>query len=624
MLINLFHFLWFLLLLGAGLLVPGWLLGRALGTPAGGPGALLGSAALLLNILLLLDVAGITITAFHLGTVLAVLCMGLILVARQRPDASTEASTPRPVWRWQPWHWLLVPAGLGFLAIVVRVGWQPLSGWDCYVRWDFLARQIVRTGSLGFYPAVTADDFRYYGWCDGIAPLVSGLYVWSYFSLGRMEFWATSPVVLAQAMLVFYLVWRLAETRGGPAAGAAAVALVAISPALLWAVAMGQETGLTALCTLAMFWFIERGRGDARSGWMIWAGLAAGTGALAREYALALIPLGLLALAWWHRPRRDWVRFTVTAIVIALPWYMRNWVKTGNPLYCLKIGNLFPTNPVYMDWLRRVAEVYRIGAHPAETIPTLGLLLGLMAGGALGLGLVFGFVRLRSHGPWLAALVAFAALWLWSIAYTAGGHNYTLRVLSPAVALGTVMGGIGLARVAAGQRAWFLAAVLSVLAVDAGERSLYLPSNSRPNWWRQDFLAWRQFEDVVAIKYASPSWTAVADAADRRSILVTNVASFRVLSDVGAHPITIYSPAVRFLFDASTGLKAGSERLRTAGYRFVLIVRSQIDDPVLFAHPFFTELVNTTPVWSYSQSHLYDLYPVEQRRTNPPALSPAR
>ena len=48
-------FVLFPLFLVGGLLAPGWLLGRALGASAGLPGALLGSAALLLHAMLALD-----------------------------------------------------------------------------------------------------------------------------------------------------------------------------------------------------------------------------------------------------------------------------------------------------------------------------------------------------------------------------------------------------------------------------------------------------------------------------------------------------------------------------------------------------------------------------------------
>src|ERR1019366_4934240 len=119
MFLHLLHLPWFLALLGCGLLVPGWLLGRALGTPGGPAGALLGSAALLTNLLLLLDALGVSLNAPHLAVALAVLCGGLAVIARLRshPSVGTTVPPDRPPWRWQPWHWLMLPAGIGILAI---------------------------------------------------------------------------------------------------------------------------------------------------------------------------------------------------------------------------------------------------------------------------------------------------------------------------------------------------------------------------------------------------------------------------------------------------------------------------------------------------------------------------
>ena len=620
MFLHLLHFIWFLALLGYGLLVPGWLLGRALGTPGGPAGAFLGSAALLTNLILLLDALGLRLDLPRISLALAFVCAGLAVIAwrRSRPAADPAPQQDRPPWRWQPWHWLLLPAGIGMLAIVVRVALDPLSGWDCFFRWDFLARQIVRTGSLGFYPAITAEDFRLYGWCDGIAPLVSGLYAWSYFSLGHMEPWATAPVVLAQGLLIFYLVGRHASAQSGPAAGATACALLAASPGLLWATAMGQETGLTALCTLAMFWFIEQGRTDFRAGWLVWAGLAAGTGALAREYLLVLIPLGALSLGWWRIPRRGWVAFMVTAAAVALPWYLRNWLKTGNPLYCFSLGSLFPTNPVYLEWLRGLARTNGIMAHAAVVIPVLAMLVGLLAGVPLVLGLIFGLSRWRAHGPWLAAMFVFMGLWLWSIAYTAGGNIYAMRVLTPVIALAAVLGGIGLARLAAGWRAWILVAVLSLVAVDAGERSLFLPIYARPTWWRLRFLAWREFAELTEIWRASPHWAGIATVAAGHPILVTEPIAGRLLYDRGAHPVYVFSPEVRFLFEPATGFKDGAARLRAAGCRFIMITRgSAPDDALLYSQAFFAGLAATAPAWTDPSFYLYDLYAREPRPAAP-------
>lgn len=602
---ELLHLLRFLLLLGCGLLVPGWLLGRALRTPGGPAGALLGSAALLTNLYLLLDALGVRLDAPRLALALALLCGGLALIAARRaPVAAGPALSP---WRRPAFPWLLVPVGIGLLAILVRAGIEPLSGWDCPFRWDFLAREIIRTGSLGFYPPITADDFLHFGWCDGIAPVVSGWYAWSYFSLGRMEAWATTPIVVAQGLLLFYLVGELAATRAGAAGAAVARALLATSAALLWSVAMGQETGLTALSVVAMFWFIEQGRTTARSGWMIWAGLAAGTGALAREYGLCFPALGWLALFWWRQPRRQHLAFLLTAAAVALPWYLRNWIKTGHPLYCFELGPLFPVNPVLIEYMHLVAKDFNLAANPGVFAPLL-LDLALLAGIPLALGLVAGLIFWRDRGPWLAAMIALFVLWLWLAGLTSGGGLYAMRALSPALALGAVLGGSWLARAATARRGWLLGLTLGALAIQAGATSLYLPIDARPTWWRDSPMAWHLFRQLEQQWSEHPQWQEIATAAGDRKILVSDPLPHALLTGRGARAVPLFSPEVRFLFGSGSGFEAEAAQLRSAGFRFVLITRGNgFIDRQLAAHPFFPALAATTPVASNRLYYLYDL-----------------
>jgi hypothetical protein len=605
-------------LLAAGLLLPGWLLGRALGTPAGWAGAFLGSAALLTNLLLLLDGWGVPIDLRHLSLAWGLLCVGLAVVARLRRTESTipPVAPPGIV---QPGRWLLIPAGVGLLAIMVRAWLEPLSGWDCPFRWDFLAREIIRTGTLGFYPPISAGDFLHFGWCDGIAPLVSGLYAWSYLSLGRIEPWATTPVVIGQGLLIFYLTWRLAVARSGPAAGAAAAALLTLGPVLLWAVAMGQETGLTALSAVAMFWFIEQSRISHRIGWLIWAGLAAGTGALAREYGLCFPALGLVALAIERRPLRNHVALLAAAAGVVLPWYLRNWIKTGHPFYSFDLGPLFPVNPVHVEYMHLVAAASGRDAHSGGTVALLPT-VSLLAGVPLIVGLVAGLFSWRRNASLLVALVAFFVLWLWLAGLTSGGGVYSMRALSPAIVIGAVLGGGWLARVAGSRLGWIVGVALGTLAVHAGVTSLYLPVDAQPAWWRESPLAWREFGRLRQQWSSHSRWRAIAEAADGRKVLVSDPFVHAILVDQGARPVPFFSPEVRFLFGASAEFEADSAHLRASGFRFILITRGNpLIDAQMAAHPFFAALAATTPVASGRLYFLYDLYPIAQRQPASPA-----
>lgn len=277
-----------------GPFLPGWLLGRACRTDAGPVSAFLGSAALLLNLVLLLDASGMALDLPHLCAGLAVLCAGLAVLAAHRRASAASApiapgvasvspatigptAAPRARFHWQFHHWFFFPAALGLSAIALRAALTPLSGFDTIFRWDFLAQQMLGTGHLHFYPPTTADDFRHYAWPDGIAPLVATLYLWSYLSLGLSAAWATVPVVLTSAALLWIAVWTLTAQHDRRAA-VLACGLLGASSVLLWGVAMGQETALTALSLVAIFLFIERHRIAPEARWLPWAGIAAGVG----------------------------------------------------------------------------------------------------------------------------------------------------------------------------------------------------------------------------------------------------------------------------------------------------------------------------------------------------------
>lgn len=593
-------------LLAAGLFVPGWLLGRACRTPAGFIGAFLGSAALLLNLVLVLDALRLALTVVNLTFGLGLICAVLALLASRLPPSSPAPSPAPAPFRWQRHHWFFLPAALGLGALTLRATLDPLSGFDTLFRWDFLAQQMLREGSLHFYPPVTSDDFLRYGWPDGIAPLVSTLYLWSYLSAGHIAPWLTAPIVLAQAVLLFVAVWQL-TARHDRLAATVAVAVLATSSVLLWGVAMGQETGLTALSLVAMFLFLERHRTDPSARWLLWAGVAAGTGALAREYGLAYLGLGLVTLAWWRVAPRRWLEFVLAAALVALPWYLRNWVKTGHPLYSHSLGGLFPVNPVLAEYNQLLAAQFSPGAPDSTWLRLAALAFGL-GGPPLALGLLGGLTHWRARAPWLMALLAIAALWLWSIAQTSAGPGYAVRLLTPAVALGAVLGALWLTRLAASRVGWLLLALLTALSLDAALRSLYLPVEAEVNWWTRDAQAWREFDRDGARWRAHANWAAIAQAADGHGILAPDPTTHALFAQLGAKPVPLFSPAVRFLFAPDADYASCLARLRTGRMRFILLTRhSDLNDLQAARHPFFRALRASAPTATFSHYFIYDL-----------------
>lgn len=608
----------FVALLGGGLLLPGWLLGRVLGTRVGMVGAAIGSAAVLPNLLLCLSILGVRIDLAHAGTAIALLCIALAVIAKFRlRDAASSTQLELPH-RWGSVAFA-IPVLLGMSAIVALAVLTPLSGWDVGFRWNYLATEIVRTGTMKFYPPITADDFLHYCWCDGISPLVSSLYVWSYFSLGRIEDWATAPVVVAQGAAIFYLVWKLATERGGAMSGAIASALLACSAMFLWSVGMGQETGITALSLLAMFWFIEISRKRAEIGWIVWAGLAAGLGALAREYGLCFPVLGWLALTWSTQTYRHRFAFLGAAAVVALPWYLFVWIKTGHPLYCVDLGSAFPVNPVHREYMRLTAHDFSPLSNPSVYATVPGQ-LAMLAGVPLILGLIGGLARWDEAKPWLLAMGVLFLVWFWAAVFTAGGVLYSMRVLSPVIALGAVLGGIWLGPMLGICRAWGLGVVLSAFAIHASQTALTLPVDPYPKWWTAPFLDWT-ITDALGKQWRShPRWAAITSAAEGRKILVSDPTMYTVLKEHGGRSVPIFSPEVRFLFQPRTNFVADVARLREEGYRFIVLssVEGSLVERLFKEHPFFPALAHSIKPVSVTRFYsLYDLYPPEQQSTDP-------
>ena len=462
-------------LLVAGLLLPGYLLARIVPSRAPILSAFLGSLVVLFGLVLVLDFIHqpLALDSLAIGFVLVDTTLLLISLRFQgRAGSGGEpGSTFRP--RGLGWLWAASPA-IALVAITVRAIGDPLSGWDNYFRWDFLARQMLRYGTLSFYPPMTAEDFTHYGWCDGIPPLVPVLNCWSYLSAGSLNKLATAPRVVLEAGLLIYAVWRLARGLWGAAAGWPATAVLATSALALQSIAMGQETGLTALTLVAMFVFLDEHRRGGGSACLFWAGLAAGVGGLSREYGLAWTVIGFGTLAWHGRARAAVKIFVPVAISIAAPWYLRNWLHTGNPLYAQSVAGIFPSNSVHLDIMRLFAEHLGI-SHNLQLLPFAVASLTAIAGAAGVLGL-WGLVRApRAAGPIGAAAIVVILLWLWSIGQTAGGWIYSARVLNPAVALFAVAAAGPLTRLSArtGRRV-----PLVISARLPADKSVLLPSQA--------------------------------------------------------------------------------------------------------------------------------------------------
>lgn len=589
-------------------LLPGWLLGRRIGSESVVLTSFFGSCAICFNAMLLLDALRIPFTLFNLTLVLSVCSVLLHRWAGHR-TAPDIAPAPSDRCTWQPhgWQWLwIVPVGAAFLSLATRAILDPLSGWDNNFRWDYLARLMLAQGSLAHYPAVTSEDFLLYGWCDGIPPLVSMLNFLLYLAGGSAQPAFTAVRIIAEALLLGVSCFRLAQHWGGQRAGWPALATLATSSLLLWSVANGQETGLLALSLTSLVLLLEKHRTSPTTGGPLWIGIVAGVGALSRDYGLALIVFGGSALVLQRSPRKDLSAFALAALLVAGPWYARNGVITDNPLFPHSFGGLLPSNPVHAETMRGIASDWALSAGNVS-LSQIPKVIGATAGWSLVAGLCG--VLLAGRRAWLgaSAIGLIIGLWAWALPLTAGGWSYAHRVLGPAVVIGAALAGRAIASKPRLQPVIYSLTLL--LAVDAARRSWLLPTQPLAPPLPYTWTRWEYDRSIVTQLRKTGIWKILIAESRGEGILVDHPAAQVEIRALGGRALPWFSPQVRPLFDPARSFSDVRGELRARHVRFITLS----EDNAGWAYfqskfPALRELTtNYAPTVNHGKFKIYDL-----------------
>jgi hypothetical protein len=302
---------------------------------------------------------------------------------------------------------------------------------------------------------------------------------------------------------------------------------------------------------------------------MVSAGLAAALCALAREYGWMAVAAGAATLAWRRFPSRQIGIFAAVAVAAAAPWYVREWLRTGNPFYSLAVGP-FPVNPIHDG----ILQFYRTVMHVNDSV--VGMLFTL-APLQLVAGIPGAAMRFRERG-YLAAIAALvAAVWLQSVGYTSAGLETSLRVLSPAMAVLSVAAAGALVR---WRGAAFLA-VVGCLAWTVAQGSVH--PNPFTTWPEQ---AYKRPAEPIEFQMAG-ELARIMPKGSR--ILTDNAYLHAALVDKGVDVVPVWSPEVRFLFEA-TGSEA-DKRIRELGIGTIAFYPGSLNGHYLVgASKFYSEL----------------------------------
>jgi hypothetical protein len=592
----------FLLLLGYFL--PGFFLAKYLRHRQWCASAFVISMLVLFHIIFWLGLFGVSITIWSVLPCLIAASAGAAWLAR---NSGIFAKTESAVTSWPGLDRLLLLSSVVVGAVlVVRLAVSPLIGFDTAFRWDFLAQKLLALGSFKFYPPLTPPDFRTYFFTDGIPPLVSFSQWWLYVSAGRYAPSLICVFVAAQFACTLAFTYGASAAIYSRRAGILALACLAACPLYFKSVVLGQETGLTALAIAATIYFVVTAKRSDDVPAMVSAGLAAALCALSREYGWIALVAGAIALLWRGHPRKQVAIFFAVATAVAAPWYVRNLILAGNPFYSLHFLG-FAVNPIHDGIMQHYKHQLGIGQWTGATWYSIAWYLPLFAPIQCLAGIPGGFRHFREHGYLSIIALLLAAVWIQSAAYTSGGLEASLRVLSPAmVVLSITAAGVlesWLSRVQ-----WRTAMAIAILACQvwtAAQGVLY-PDNPAAvplSQWPQH--AFRAVPDHTEFQLRDQLVKALSPPL---RVLSENAYLHAALVDRGIDVVPVWSPEVRFIFSAPA--EESDRRLRELGIGWVAYYPTSMNTSYLVsASPFYASLAQRWHVRAQIPRVVYFLVP---------------
>jgi hypothetical protein len=300
--------------------------------------------------------------------------------------------------------------------------------------------------------------------------------------LGGMLLWnpvqgAFAPLLLGLVALavVMGFTQRVAGRSGALLAGAIFFA----QPFMVWeTTSTFIESGI-ALAIALSAWNLFRFVRDSERGGLVLAGVFAGAAAgmkyvgLIAALALAAVALGVL---WRRLNLRLALGFAVPAIAVALPWYVKNAVLTGNPFYPHVFGGLNASAE------RELRASMRSFGHGHSLLDLLLLPARLLAdakafdGGQYlsPLFLIFAPAALLHRRARTAVLFTWAGVLLFVIVWFFTTQQARFLVpLMPPLAVLAALGAMTLTRRGRGARRLVVAVTAGALAVGLGASAVY-------------------------------------------------------------------------------------------------------------------------------------------------------
>jgi hypothetical protein len=173
--------------------------------------------------------------------------------------------------------------------------------------------------------------------------LTENVYLWA-LALGSER--AAQMLHLAWAVLAALLLWRWAVRVWGVEIGRKTLLLLAAIPSLPMLASWAYADLALVFYVVATLYALRLFPSTKSLAWLRLAGVMAGL-AMAVKYTSFMLPIaaGLLILFWsrtsFTRAVKYAAQFSLVALMMAVPWYLRNAVVMGNPFYPFAFGGQY-------------------------------------------------------------------------------------------------------------------------------------------------------------------------------------------------------------------------------------------------------------------------------------------
>lgn len=227
---------------------------------------------------------------------------------------------------------------IAMLAMVLVRGLAPVTDYDGLAYHLVVPRNYLQAGRIRPYPGEAHFNF----------PLTVDLLYIPAVSLGLES--AAKLIHLEFGVLLGLGVYTLAQRLLKSRKGAWLALLVFAATPVIGTVGGYAHTdlGWAFFEFLAAYTLLCWLKGE-EEGWLVLSGVFAGLGLGSKYLGLPvlgvlglvlLIQRGLAARRPWRKALGNGLLFGLTALVVAAPWYLKNWLWLGNPFYPLWFGGV--------------------------------------------------------------------------------------------------------------------------------------------------------------------------------------------------------------------------------------------------------------------------------------------